>query len=71
MYTKGDNPLAIANIQCIININHFSDYDKLINVPGRVLNAFARRSIVKVSQGTEADDFHWAEMFCKSKLDVV
>lgn len=62
VYAKGDNLLAIANNPCI-DINRFSDYEKLINVTARVLNVVSKRSIAKLCQEPEADDLHSAEIF--------
>lgn len=55
--------MAIVNDKCIVSINRFSDYDKLINVTARVLKVVSKRSILKMCQEPEAEDLHSAEIF--------
>ena len=43
--------------ESIIDINRFSDYNKLINVTARVIKVIPERSLFKLGQEPEAEDF--------------
>lgn len=49
--------------ECIVDINRFSDYDKLINVTAKVLKATSNRSILMLKEEPEAEDLQEAEIF--------